>query len=108
LSDTLAKIRTCVQDGRIRVSEHGMQELTNDGISLPAIIAGVEKAEVVEDYPDHSRGPCVLCLQWEDSERPIHVLWGLAKRTPDVATIITAYRPDPARWTSDLMTRKPR
>jgi Domain of unknown function (DUF4258) len=108
LSDTLAKIRAHAQAGRIRVSEHGMQELSNDNISLEAIIGEVEKAQVVEDYPSHCRGPCVLCLQWEDSERPIHVLWGLAVRNPHVATVITAYRPDPTRWTSDLMTRKPR
>ena len=108
MSETLTRIRAHVQSGRIRVSEHGMQELSNDGISLRAVIAGVEKAQVVEDYPDYSKGPCVLCLQWEDNERGIHVLWGLANRNPDVATIITAYRPDPARWTSDLMARKPR
>ena len=108
MSDTLTKIRAHVQAGRVRISEHGMQELSNDDISLAAITDGVEKAQVVEDYPDHSRGPCVLCLQCDDTERRIHVLWGLAARSPDVATIITAYRPDPARWTSDLMTRKPR
>jgi len=39
-----------------------MQELSNDNISLEAIIGEVEKAQVVEDYPSHSRGPCVLCL----------------------------------------------
>jgi hypothetical protein len=85
-----------------------MQELSNDGISLEAVIAGLESAQVVEDYPEHSRGPCVLCLQLEDGGRRVHVLWGLANRNADVATIITAYRPDPARWTSDLMTRRPR
>ncbi len=85
-----------------------MRELMNDSISLSAVIAGVESALVVEDYPDHPRGACVLCLQRDDANQPMHVLWGLAARTPEVATIITGYRPDPNRWMDDLMTRKPK
>ena len=107
MSETLDKVRSHVKAGRVRVSQHGMQELADDGISLAAVIVGVEKGVVVEDYPDHPRGACVLCLQQDDTG-PIHVLWGLATRTPEVATIITGYRPDPNRWMDDLMTRKPR
>lgn len=108
MSETFDKIRSHVKAGHVRVSQHGMQELSDDGISLAAVIAGVEKALVVEDYPDHPRGACVLCLQRDDTEQPVHILWGLAARTPDVATIITGYRPDPNRWMDDLKTRKPR
>jgi hypothetical protein len=107
LSETLDKVRLHVKAGRVRVSQHGMHELSDDGISLAAVIAGVEKASVVEDYPDHPRGACVLCLQLDEAGA-IHVLWGLAARTPEVATIITGYRPDLDRWMDDLMTRKPR
>jgi hypothetical protein len=108
LSATLDTIRLRVKAGCVRVSNHGVQELSDDGISLPSVIAGVEMALVVEDYPDHPRGACVLCLQRDEADQPIHVLWGLAARTPEVATIITGYRPDPNRWMDDLMTRKPR
>ena len=108
MSETLDKIRLHVKAGRVRVSQHGKQELSDDDISLAVVVAGVEKALVVEDYPDHSRGACVLCLQRDDADQPIHVLWGLAARTPEIATIITGYRPDPNRWMDDLMTRKPR
>lgn len=108
MSETLDKICLHVKAGRVRASQHGMRELSDDGISLAAVIAGVEKAIVVEDYPDHPRGACVLCLQRDEADQPIHVLWGLAARTPEVATIITGYRPDPNRWLDDFMTRKPR
>ncbi len=108
MSETLDKIRSHVKAGRVRASQHGMQELSDDAISLAAVIAGIEKALVVEDYPDHRRGACVLCLQRDEADQPIHVLWGLAARTPEVATIITGYRPDPNRWMDDLLTRKPR
>jgi hypothetical protein len=50
----------------------------------------------------------VLCIQRDEAGNPIHVLWGLATNSPDTATIITAYRPDAARWMDDLITRRPR
>ena len=108
MSAALLIIRINVQAGRIRVSQHGMQELTDDTILLPEVIAGLASAAVVEDYPDYAKGPCVLCLQKDGQGKPIHVLWGSAAHSPNVATIITAYRPDPMRWMDDLMTRKRR
>jgi Domain of unknown function (DUF4258) len=85
-----------------------MQELSDDSIDLDDVVAGLANAHVVEDYPDYSKGPCVLCLQSDGLGKPIHVLWGLAALNPNASTIITAYRPDPERWTDDLKTRKPR
>ncbi len=108
MSATLLIIRINAQADRIRVSQHGMQELSDDSILLPDVIAGLASAAVVEDYPDYAKGPCVLCLQIDGQGKPIHVLWGLAAQTPNVATIITAYRPDPQRWMNDLMTRNRR
>lgn len=85
-----------------------MQELSDDAIDLAAVVAGLDAAIVVEDYPNYAKGPCVLVLQRDIDAQPIHVLWGLAAQSPDVATVITAYRPDPERWMADLITRKPR
>ena len=108
MSTTLPIIRSNVLAGRMRVSQHGIQELTDDNILLIDVIAGLASATVVEDYPDYAKGPCVLCLQRDGQGKPIHVLWGLAAQSRDVATIITAYRPDPERWMDDLTTRKPK
>ncbi|MEQ1697097.1 MAG: DUF4258 domain-containing protein [Hyphomicrobiaceae bacterium] len=108
MSKTLGTVRGHVESGRIRVSQHGLQELSDDAISLVAVVQGIADAIIVEDYPDYAKGPCVLCFQRDELGKPIHVLWGLAANGPDVATIITAYRPDPNRWMDDLMTRKPR
>jgi hypothetical protein len=108
MSETLAKVRELVKARQVRVSQHAITELLDDGISLQSVIDGIEAATVVEDYPEHARGPCVLCLQQVDADRPVHVLWGIAARSPGIATLITAYRPDPERWMDDLMTRRPR
>ncbi|NOT72416.1 MAG: DUF4258 domain-containing protein, partial [Hyphomicrobium sp.] len=102
MSTTLPIIRSNVLAGRIRVSQHGMQELSDDSILLPEVIASLASASVVEDYPEYAKGPCVLCLQTDGQGDAIHVLWGLAAQCPNIATIITAYRPDPERWMDDL------
>ncbi|WP_072386065.1 DUF4258 domain-containing protein [Hyphomicrobium sp. CS1BSMeth3] len=108
MSETLTRVREHVRAGSVRVSQHAIEELFDDGISLEAVVDGVESALVVEDYPQHARGPCVLCLQRVEADRPVHVLWGIAAQNPDIATLITAYRPDPERWMDDLLTRRPR
>jgi Domain of unknown function (DUF4258) len=108
VSKTLDIVRSHVEAQKVHISEHGQEELLNDGISLLAVVAGVRCAIVVEDYPDYVKDPCVLCFQRDDMDEPIHVLWGLAASGRDMATLITAYRPDPARWTEDWMTRRKR
>lgn len=108
MSETLEVIRHHAKAGRIRVSQHAMLELSDYNIDLNDVVAGLANAIVVEDYPDYVKGPCVLCLQFDDQTLPVHVLWGLANQDTGVGTVITAYRPDPDRWMADFKTRKPR
>jgi hypothetical protein len=108
LSKTVDIIRAHAAAGKVRVSEHGRQELSDDNIGLKIVIAGLANAVVVEDYPNYVKGPCVLCLQRDEIGNAIHVLWGLAANAPKIATLITAYRPDPQRWMEDWITRRKR
>ena len=36
---------------------------------------------------------------------PIHVVWGIPKGARSPAVLVTAYRPDPAKWSSDFIRR---
>lgn len=108
MSRTLDLVRENVKAGRIRVSEHCMAELSDDDIDLKQVIDGLASARAIEDYPDYHKGPSVLCIQYDADNRAIHVLWGVALRNRDVATVITAYRPDPTKWDADLVTRRRR
>jgi hypothetical protein len=49
MSKTLAKVREHVKAGRVRVSQHAISELLDDGLSLEAIVSGIEAAVIVED-----------------------------------------------------------
>jgi hypothetical protein len=49
MPDTLGTIRQHVIAGRLRVSQHGLQELSDDEIDLSEVIDGLERAVIVED-----------------------------------------------------------
>ena len=106
MSKTLELIRALVKTQQVNVSEHGYDELAEDGILVREVIAGIDDARVVEDYPGYAKGPCVLVLQRDVTGNPIHVVWGLAKGSHSPAVLVTAYRPEPDRWTDNFLRRK--
>lgn len=105
MSATLAAVQALAARGEVRISDHGYDERADDSILAGDVLAGLAAAVVVEDYPDDPRGRSVLVLQHSADGRPIHVVWAIAmgKNTP--AVMVTAYRPDPSRWSSDYMRR---
>lgn len=106
MSETLERIRALVARREVRVSDHGYDELAADGILVREVIAGVEKAQALEDYPEYPKGPCVLVLQRDEVGRSIHAVWGIPKGKTSPAVLVTAYRPDPERWTEDFQRRR--
>ena len=105
MSTTLPVIQRLVAAGDVRISEHGYDELANDGILARDVLNGISAAALVEDYPDFGKGPAVLVLQSDADGNPLHVVWGIPKGHASPAVLVTAYRPDPALWSSDFLRR---
>ena len=107
MEDTFTAIKELVAIGKVRISDHGYDELAADNLTVRDILAGLANGQVVEDYPDYPKGPCVLLLQYDGQGRPVHVVWGIPAGYVEPAVVVTAYRPDPRRWTDDFKRRRP-
>lgn len=102
----LDQIRRLVASGRVRISDHGYDELMEDGILARDVVAGVPGAQVVEEYPNYPKGPCVLVLERDSEGLPAHALWGIPRGHTEPAVLVTAYRPDAGKWSDDFLRRK--
>jgi hypothetical protein len=98
-------IKRLVASGEVRISDHGYDEMADDDIRVRDVLNRINEGVVVEEYPTFPKGPSVLVLQSDAEGRPIHVVWGTPKGHDTPAVLVTAYRPDPTRWSSDFMSR---
>lgn len=106
MNNFLKQVQDLIDIGDVRISEHGYDELSEDELTARELLAGVKNAIIVEEYPDYSKGPCVLTLQQDRSERPVHVVWGIPKGNSKPVVLVTAYRPDPERWDKNFLKRR--
>ncbi len=106
MSQTFQQIIKLVKRQQVNISEHGYDELADDHLFARDIVEGISDAVLLEDYPDYHKGPCVLVLQYDRTGKPVHVVWGIPRGESSPAVLVTAYRPDPLRWTADFKRRK--
>jgi hypothetical protein len=106
MSDLLSRLQSLVNEGEVRVSLHGFRELAADDILVDDALAGISAAIAIEEYPAAAKGPRVLVLQRDSTNRVVHIVWGIPRNQISPAVLVTAYRPDPKRWSADFMRRK--
>lgn len=99
----LKRIQSAIRDAEFGITLHAQQQITSRRIRVADIRLALmsEFAEVIEDYPEDPRGPS--CLVY--GEVPKEVLHIHISYPPEIV-VITAYHPDPSRWTPDLKKRK--
>jgi hypothetical protein len=104
LVSILDDIQAALRAGAYRVTGHAADEMLDDEIAEPDLIAATLAGEVIEDYPTAFPFPACLLLGQLPDGSAVHAVWAY-----DAATcysfLVTAYRPDPARWTPDLRRR---
>lgn len=80
MSEFVERVRDLIRAGDVRISEHGYDELAEDGLTAREVLAGVQEAVIVEEYLNYPKRPCVLVLQKDRTGGPIHVVWGIPAR----------------------------
>jgi hypothetical protein len=106
MSKTLENVRALIRKLEVGISDHGYNELSSDNLFAREIVEGAIEAIVVKDYPDYPKGPCVLVVQKDTGNRPIHVVRGIPKGHASPAVLVTAYRPDLELWDEDYLRRR--
>jgi hypothetical protein len=99
------RILKLVEAGDVRISAHGHDELLNDGIFVKDIVK-FKGISVVQEYPEYRKGACVLVLQKDRNDSPVHVVWGIPAGKESPAVLVTAYRPDPEQWEPGFLKRR--
>lgn len=105
----LKRLQKLITDGAVRISEHGYDELYEDGLTVRELLNGIldeETVKIIEEYPNYPKGPCILLLQEDQKGRPVHVVWGIPKGYEKPAVLVTAYRPDPEQWNESFERRQ--
>ncbi len=85
-------------------SGHAIRRMFERKLSQDAILAIVREGEVIAEYPDDSPHPSCLLLGFV-SGHPVHVV--VAREVESRRCfVVTAYRPDPAKWSDDFRKRR--
>lgn len=100
----LDQVRQAAQ-GRLLFLPHAIRQMSRPDRMITA--AELQKVAhtgtLLEDYPEDARGHSCLLLGFGEEGRAIHVV---CTPRPTYLAIITAYLPDPEKWSSDFTKRR--
>lgn len=99
----IEKIKTFVQSGRLRWTNHVVMRILQRGISTDDITKALSNGKVIEDYPNDYPYPSYLVLGISLNNQCIHVVCDIAESE---LWLITAYYPNPQKWNADFTIRK--
>jgi hypothetical protein len=97
-------IQGCVQERQILWTYHVNMRLKGRSLAREDILEAVGSFEIIESYPEDKYLPSYLVHARARGE-VFHILFATDVPGQNVR-IVTAYRPDPAEWSTDLKKRR--
>lgn len=99
----LERIKKQVSEGRYRLTRHAVEERVEEGFPLSGIFEALRTATLIENYPEHRRGPCCLLGGTTGAGRSIHIVCTTAL---ELLVIITVYEPKEPKWITPTERRR--
>ena len=96
------RIRRQAVAEQVRVKQHAQAEMVEEAISLDDVREAIAAGRILEDYPEHRRGPCCLVGGFTASGRPLHVVCTTGQ---DLLILITVYEPSLPKWVTPFQRR---
>ncbi len=96
----IASLRACFERGRVRYSDHALDEMKQDEygrIYDDDIFEALMSGEIIEHYPSSFPLPSCLVSGRNSNGRPIHAVLGYNAEFERI-TVITVYHPNPKLW----------
>ena len=93
--DILNHIKRHVTAETIQLTLHAQQEMINDAVGTDELIEALQNCQIIENYPDHRRGPCCLVCSRTSKDRFLHIV--CTTQQPELI-IITVYEPAAPKW----------
>ena len=95
VNDALERIQVQAKARNVYFTAHADQEMFEEIIGTEEILAAISAGQILENYPNHQRGPCCLLCGFTRYGRAIHVVCATAR---PVLIIITVYESKPPKW----------
>ena len=99
----LDSYRKLCHDETIVMTRHARQRLLERNISLDDVEQAIRTGKIIEEYPNDTPFPSCLILGDSANCEPVHIV---ASTDNEFLYIITAYYPDPQKWSEDFSVRK--
>jgi hypothetical protein len=102
---TIVEVSRSAAKKKLLFLPHAIRQMTRPErmITPQEVERVVMTGELVEDYPDDSRGHSCLLLGFGDRGRAIHVV---CSPKAEYLAVITAYLPETDQWSSDYRRRR--
>lgn len=96
---TLVRIRAQAAARVVRITDHAREEMEAEAITLAEVLEAIAAGQIIENYPDHRRGPCCLMSGSTTQGRSLHMV---CTTTLLRLVIITVYMPTLPKWISPI------
>jgi hypothetical protein len=69
--------------------------MVEEDIKLNEVLEAISSGEILENYPEHKRGPCCLVNGIANNDENIHIV---CTTSLPLLVIITVYKPKYPKW----------